>query len=148
MPISIVSKRALTCLMFALTFFIAQALAQSSPYVPKSGSDERKAIMDALRLPVETVLKRKAIFKVDHLKVKDGWAFMRGVPREADGKAFDYKGTVYEEAIKEGIFDDWICALLKKSEGKWQVVVYTIGATDVAYAGWEEEHKAPPDIFR
>lgn len=148
MTASIVLKRVSLCISFAMIFFAAQAFAQSGPHVPKAGSDERKAIMDALRVPVETELKKKVIFKIDHLKVKDGWAFMRGVPKETDGKPVEYKGTVYEEAIKEGIFDDWICALLKKSEGKWQVVVYSIGATDVAYEGWDQEHKAPSDIFR
>ena len=148
MTTSSVLRRASLCLAFAVAFSAARAFAQSSPRVPKTGSDERKAIMAALRAPVESELKRKVIFKVDHLKVKGGWAFMRGVPREADGKPFDYKGTVYDEAIKEGMFDDWICALLKMSGGKWEVVAYSIGATDVAYEGWDQEHKAPSDIFR
>lgn len=141
-------RRVSFCILLAMIFPVARAFAQSSSYVPKTGSDERKAIMDALRSPVETDLKIKVIFKVDHLKVKDGWAFMRGVPRQADGKPVEYRGTVYEEAINAGAFDDWICALLKNSGGKWQVVAYSIGATDVAYEGWDKEHKAPPDIFR
>ena len=50
--------------------------------------------------------------------------------------------------IKGGVFDDWICALLNERGGKWRVVKYVIGATDVAYEGWDKEFDAPPDIFR
>ncbi len=105
-------------------------------------------MLDALRFPVEKELKRKVIFKVDHLKVQDGWAFLRGVPREAGGKAIDYRGTVYQQAKDDGVFDDWICALLRKQAGEWRVVKYVIGATDVVYENWDQEHKAPAAIFR
>jgi hypothetical protein len=123
-------------------------LPQNFAYTPKPNSIERKQILDALRSPVESELKRAVVFKVDHLKLQSGWAFMRGVPQRPDGKRMDYAGTPYEEAIKEGAFDDWICALLSKEKNKWRVVKYVIGATDVAYEGWDKEFNAPPDIFR
>ena len=123
-------------------------LPQNAAYTPKPNSIERKQILDALRSEVEAELKESVVFKVDHLKVQNSWAFMRGVPQRPDGKRMDYKGTAYEEAIKEGIFDDWVCALMKKEEGKWRVVSYAIGATDVVYEGWDKEYKAPTEIFR
>lgn len=73
---------------------------------------------------------------------------MRGVPQRPGGKRMNYEGTPYEEAIKEGAFDDWVCALLRKERDKWRVVRYVIGATDVAYEGWDEEFNAPSDIFK
>lgn len=121
---------------------------QSTAYTPKPNSVERKQILDSLRAPVEADLKKAVIFKVDHFKVENDWAFMRGVAQQPGGKKMDYKGTQYEEAIKEGIFDDWICALLRKEKGKWRVVTYSIGATDVVYDGWDEEFNAPPEIFK
>jgi hypothetical protein len=124
------------------------APAQSGPYTPAAGSPERKAIMESLRAPVERELKKRVVFKVDHLKVQSGWAFVRGVPEQPGGKAMDYRGTVYQEAIDEGVFDDWFCALLRKQGSKWKVVVYNIGATDVVYEGWDKEYKAPPRIFQ
>jgi hypothetical protein len=124
------------------------SLAQATAYTPAAGSPERKQIMEALRAPVEAGLKRKVVFKVDHLKAQGGWAFMRGVPQQPGGKPMRYEGTEYQEAIEAGVFDDWICALMQKQGGKWRVVRYVIGATDVAYEGWDEEFGAPPAIFK
>src|ERR1044072_3902091 len=89
--------------------FSSSAVAQI--YTPKQGSSERKALMDALRVPVEKDLNKKVVFKVDHLKVQGDWAFMRGVPQQPNGARMDYRGTAYQQAIKAGFFDDWICAL-------------------------------------
>jgi hypothetical protein len=58
-----------------------------------------------------------------------------------------YQGTPYHEAIKQGMYDDWICALLQKQHEQWRVVVYAIGATDVPYVGWEQQSHAPQGIF-
>ncbi|HXG64777.1 MAG TPA: hypothetical protein VNO70_06695 [Blastocatellia bacterium] len=135
-------------LLFILLSLAVASPAQGTSYAPKPGSAERKAIMDALRAPVEKELRKKTIFKIDHIKAQDGWAFVRGVPRQPDGSPMDYKGTVYEEAIKEGIFDDWICALLRRKGETWEVVTYAIGATDVPYDGWDKEFKAPSAIFK
>jgi hypothetical protein len=125
--------------------------AQKKPSTPAPNSPERKAIMNALRAPVEKQLKRKVIFKVDELRVQNGWAFLRGVPQQPGDKAMDYRGTPYDEARKAGAFDDWICALLRKkgsgSKAKWRVVTYQIGATDVPYDGWDKEYKVPSALF-
>src|SRR5688572_26570100 len=86
------------------------ALAQGAT-TPKMGSAERKAIMDALRVPIQKKLKKKIVFKVDHIKVQNGWAFLYGVPQQPNGKAMDYKGTQWESAIKDGMFDDNFCGL-------------------------------------
>jgi hypothetical protein len=122
--------------------------AQTKLYTPKAGSAERKAIMDALRVPVEKELKKKTIFKVQHLKVQKEWAFMRGTPRQSNGRPMDYHGTVYQEAIGQGAFDDGIAALLHKKRGKWTVTTYRIGSTDVAWDGWDRQYKAPSAIFK
>lgn len=118
-------------------------------HTPPRNDPERQSILDALRVPVEKVLKSKVVFKVDHLKVKDKWAFLRGVPRQFDGKEINYRPTIYWQQIRDGVFDDWICALLReRDEEGWTVVQYVIGATDVAYEGWGEEYRAPADIFK
>ena len=115
---------------------------------PAPGSAERKAIADALRVPVEKELKQKVVFKIDHLKASGDWAFLRGVPQRPGGGKVDYNATPYRQSIEDGVFDDWICALLRKRAGKWQVVKYVIGATDVVYEGWDEEYQAPSAIFK
>lgn len=130
----------------ALLTLCVTAFAQVQ--TPKVGSPERKALMDALRLPVEKQLKKKVVFKVDHLKVQGDWAFLTGVPQQANGKAMDYRNTPYQALIDDGVFDNWICALLRKEHGKWQVLTFQIGATDVPWVGWSEEYKAPAAIFQ
>jgi hypothetical protein len=139
-------KRQTLCCLFSIVVLSVSAFAQA--HTPKAGSPERKALMDALRLPVEKELGRKVIFKVDHLKVLDDWAFMRGLPQQPNGSAIDYRGTSHEQAIKDGIFDDGICALLKRQGDKWTVITYQIGATDVPWVTWGEEFKAPAAIFK
>ncbi|HRD49671.1 MAG: hypothetical protein JNK95_07570 [Candidatus Competibacter sp.] len=122
--------------------------AQSRPYTSPPGDPERKVIMDALRTPVERALRKRVIFKVDLLKVQAGWAFMRGAPLRSDSSPMDYRGTPYRQLIDDGMFDDWICALFHWRGGKWEVVQYVIGATDVVYADWSRRFGAPPGIFR
>lgn len=122
--------------------------ALEGPYTPERGSPERKAILDALRMPVEKQLKQSVIFKVDHLKVQVGWAFFIGKPQQPDGSAVDYSNTVYDEAVEAGAFDDGIVALLQSSGGKWRVKQFVIGATDVPYVDWDKKYRAPKGVFK
>ena len=117
------------------------------PHVPEKGSVERKAIIDALRAPIEKQLKQPVIFKIDHLKVQNNWAFLSGRPQSSDGSAIDYTDTVYHDAVDSGAFDDGIVALLRKVKSKWTVVQFVIGATDVPYVDWDKEYRAPKAIF-
>jgi hypothetical protein len=135
--------------LFVLINLLAASVAsaQSRPYTRDKGSAERKAITDALRVPVGKRLKQEVIFKIDHLKVQSGWAFLLGTPRRPDGGQVDYRNTPYAEAQKAGAFDDGVMALLHKVGGQWRVVQYVIGATDVAYFGWDRKFHAPSAIF-
>lgn len=122
--------------------------AQSKPYTPKPGSFERKLLMDTLRVPVETKLHRPVIFQVSALRVQNGWAFLSGVPMKPNGKAMDYKGTVYAQAASDhNVFGGGIDALLHKTRGKWHVVTFNIGASDVVYTDWDKQYHAPRAIF-
>lgn len=120
-------------------------LAEEGGYTPKPGSPERKQISEEIRRVVESELKKPVLFRIDALKVRNGWAFLRGVPLE---KSMDYRGTPYEASIEAGTFDDWICALLHEEGNRWQVVAHAIGTTDVPFANWAERYRAPPGIFK
>ena len=149
----------MTCLKFLLALMLcaSSVVAQGGgslkagtaavPHVPEKGSVERKAIVDALRAPVERQLKQPVIFKIDHLKVQNNWAFLTGRPQSSDGSAIDYADTVYHDAVDSGAFDDGIVALLRQVNGKWKVVQYVIGATDVPYVDWDKKYRAPKGIF-
>lgn len=131
----------------ALVSIVVPALGQGRTHTPAPGSAERKAILDALRKPVERNLGQDVLFKIDHFKVSGEWAFVRGVPQQPGGQPIDYSRTEYREAIEAGAFDDGFCALLERRAGKWTVVTYVIGATDVAWDGWWDEYGAPKAIF-
>jgi len=136
------------CLALALLLAAAApAMAQRGPTTPAPGSPERRAIMDAIRAATREDLEKPVIFVVDHLKVQDNYAFMMGVPRKPDGTPFDYSGTLYQEQIEGGAFDDWIYAVLAKINGRWQVLEWLIGATDVAWLGAVGKYGAPETIF-
>ena len=137
------------CLILVLSFFSTLLCASTSvaQYTPEKGSVERKAITDALRVPVEKKLKQSVVFNIDHLKVQDDWAFMLGAPRKPGGGRLDYSKTAYAEAQAAGMFDDNISALLHKVRGRWTVVKYVIGATDVVYLDWDKQYRAPSGIF-
>lgn len=124
------------------------AIAQSPVYTPEAGSPERKAILDTVRVPVEKKLDQAVNFKVEIMNIKGDWAFVRGVPQCTDGGKIDYRQTVYLEAVENGAFDDWFCALVRRRAGRWRVVTYAIGATNVVWEPWARQYKAPRAIFQ
>ena len=135
-------------LLFGLTLslsIMAPFVAAQAIYSPEKGSPERKAILDVLRVPVERDLKQKIVFVADNFKVQGNWAFVSGEPTTPSGGRPNLKGTAWEEA--EDLFDDNFFGLLQKRSGKWRVVAYALGCTDVCYLEWWREHKAPRAIF-
>jgi hypothetical protein len=138
-------KKSLFSLLFV--FAVASVSMAQKVYTPEKGSAERTAILNALRIPVEKELKQKIQFSVQEFKSNGTWAFMSGEPQNMNGGRPNYRGTEYQEAIDAGIFDDNFFALLKKAGGKWKVVTYAIGCTDVCYATWWKDYKAPKAVF-
>lgn len=135
--------------LFSLLFIFALSAVSFAQkvYSPTKGSAERTAILAVLRVPVEKELKQKIQFSVENLKSNGTWAFLSGAPQNMSGGKPNYKGTPYQEAVDSGAFDDNFFALMKKTGGKWKVVIHAIGCTDVCYAGWWKEYKAPKAIF-
>ena len=138
-------KKNIFALIVVLTF-AAAAFAQAA-YTPAKNSTERAAILGALRVPVERELKQKIQFSIENFKVSGNWAFVSGDPQNMNGGKPNYKGTPYQEAIDADMFDNNFFALLKKTSGKWKVVTHAIGCTDVCYATWWKDYKAPKAIF-
>lgn len=130
-----------------LILVLAASTSAQTPHTPEKGSPERKAILDALRLPVERDLKQKVVFVADNFNVLGNWAFIGGRPQAADGGEIDYSRTQYAEALDSGAFDNNLFALLKKTAGKWKVTTYAIGCTDVCYADWWRRYRAPKAVF-
>jgi hypothetical protein len=135
--------------LFGLSIVLALALsvAAQKVYTPEKGSAERTAILNALRAPVEKELKQKVQFAIDQFNVRGNWAFLNGEPQNASGGRPNYRGTKYQSAVDGGAFDDNFQALLRKTGGKWRVVTYAIGCTDVCWLDWWSRYKAPKAIF-
>jgi hypothetical protein len=131
----------------AIVLVLAGAAFGQKIYTPEKGSAERTAILNALRGPVEKQLKQKISFSVESFNVQGAWAFLAGAPQTADGTQPNYKNTPYEEAFDSGAFDNNFFALLKKTGGKWKVVTFSIGCTDVCYTTWWKDYRAPKAIF-
>jgi hypothetical protein len=125
-------------LLFAACLVFSGRLAAAPPYsTPKPGSADRKAIMDALRVPVQKELKKDIVFKVGSLRVKDGWAVLQGNAVRPDGTALGEKDLWGEMA-----------ALLRKKDGKWTVLHWGI-STDTGVLDYAKVHfpDAPNEIF-
>lgn len=131
--------------IIALT--VSSAFAQTSLHTPRAGTAERKSIMDAARVPIESKLKKKVVFKVDRLKVENGFAFLMAVPQTPEGR-LAYDGTEYERARKAGFASDIVCVLLRLYHDKWRVLDFAIGPTDVVYEDWDKKYDAPSSIFK
>lgn len=110
-----------------------------------SGDGQSRAAVH--RVPIGEELGQPILFKVDLIRIRGDWAFVRGVPQRPDGGAIDYTRTQYQEVRELGAFDDNFSALLRKDDAKWVVVVHSIGATDVVWEPWSVEHNAPKTIF-
>jgi len=120
-------------------------VAAQTAYTPDKGSPERKVILDALRVPVERDLKQKIVFVAGDFKVQGNWAFVGGRPTTLTGANPNLKNTAWDGS--EDLFDNNFFGLLKKRNGKWRVVAYALGCTDVCYIDWWSQHKSPKAIF-
>ncbi|CAN5540299.1 hypothetical protein BH20VER3_BH20VER3_05160 [soil metagenome] len=128
------------CSLLSLFLFCAAP----SPYTPKPGSTERKAIMNVLRPACERDVGQKVIFRVQHLKIIGDWALARVVPLRPDGSDIDYSKTKYREEEEEGAFDGEGEALLRRKEsGGWKLLEWRFGATDTEVDIWFEKYHAP-----
>ena len=131
---------------FAIACGVAPALAQSGVTTPKPGSAERKAILDALRVPVQRDLKMPVIFvvhkPVHDLRVKQGWAFVVAEFRHSNG---DPMGPAYFAETHGGSSSD-ACGLLHLVHGRWRIVDHMTGPSDVYWGEWQREHHTPPGL--
>ncbi len=132
---------------FGLCFWLsAGSSVYSQARTPKPGTDERTAILDAVRDPLEDSIHRKVIFVVDHMKVDGDWAFIMATPKTKDGGKINYKGTVFEEDADFG--DELTVALLRKKRGRWYIVTHAYFTTDVWWDRlWEKYDSCPKSIF-
>jgi hypothetical protein len=116
---------------------MANVAGADALHSPKAGSTERKAIMNALRVPVERKVRKKVIFKVGQLKVKDGWALMAGTALMSDGSALG----------DEFLWGE-VSALLRREKNRWRVLHWGFATdTSVIEEARRKYPRAPRAIF-
>lgn len=123
------------------------AAAASCPYTPAVGSSERKAIMDALRGPVEEHLRLPVVFVAKKFAACRGWAFLEAVPQHPNGEALNWAATPFKDDVAEGMCGGYVHALVVKEGGRWRVRELAICATDVPWVTWPKDFGAPPELF-
>jgi hypothetical protein len=133
--------------LIVLTALSSAAAAARCPYTPAIGSAERKAIMDAIRGPVEAELKQNVRFVAKQFTVCGNWAFLEAEPEQADGRAIDWSVTDYAGTAREGICGGYVHALLVRDAGHWRVREKIVCASDVPYVEWPREFGAPAALF-
>src|SRR5690606_2689243 len=87
------------------TAFWSTPLAK--PYTPKAGSAERKAILNALRVPAEKQARQKLVFHNVTIRVENGWAWVLAVSKDKSGK-------------KLPLGDLMTQGLIRKVGGRWK----------------------------
>ena len=108
----------------------AATLAMLALSAAAPASPQRKAVLDALRPPVEAKIGRSVEFVVQVLRVEDGWAFVMADPQRKSGKPIDGNRYFDDFDNMDGLRVD---AVLRLKSGRWRVVDFAIGATDVWY---------------
>ncbi|MGI9288943.1 MAG: hypothetical protein ACR2P1_26435 [Pseudomonadales bacterium] len=103
-------------------------------------------MLEALRQGVESELEQPVVIDVDELRKNERWAFVTAVSLTADRKPIDYSQTKFAADVADGVFDDWLCALLENEGEGWRLVALEIGATDVPFMDWPERYGVPKAI--
>jgi hypothetical protein len=111
------------------------AAAGAKAYTPQAGSAERKAILDALRKPVQKAAKQPVVFYDVSLRVENGWAFVNAISKDRSGKKL-----VLGDLATSG--------LLHKKAGRWQVLYWGVaGDISVTCEAAKRYPQAPRSIF-
>lgn len=134
-------------LVLGCSLLPAWSASAQKAHTPAAGTEERQAIMDGLREPVEKDLKQRVIFKVDRLRVAGNWAYARVSPLRPDGSAINFRQTRYRVAMEEGMFDPQGEALLKYDGTGWKVLEWVFGSTDVPSVDWPDTYRLPKSLL-
>jgi len=118
-------------------------------YTPQRGDPERAAILDAVRPAVETRLFPPIEFVVSTMNVSGPWAYVVLQPQRPGGGAIDPLTTRVAEDARAGMLDGLTTdALLLYRYDRWNLIAWSIGATDVVWDPWPQWYGAPRALFR
>jgi hypothetical protein len=105
-------------------------------------SEDRIAILEALRGPVSSDLKTDVEIVVQRSRVCGDWAFVLGAPQKEGGEPIDWSQTVCS-----GDTSHLVGGLAHRDGMAWSLTDYALCPSDVAWADWPEKHNAPQELF-
>lgn len=111
------------------------------------GEPQTAALFALLAEKASKELGRTVTVKINHRRQLDGWIFLAGVPREPAGAPLDYRSTLYAQPYAEGLVDDVLLALARRTDGGWELLAFSLGATDAPFFDWSERYGAPLSLF-
>lgn len=124
----------------------APPVAAQSVHTPPAGSADRAAILEEVRVPVELMLHPPVEFVVKRINVGGGWAFVALEPQRPGGGRIPVETTRF--AQDAGAMDGLTTfALLREANGRWHLIDWVVGPTDVAWDWWPEHFGAPRALF-
>jgi hypothetical protein len=135
----------MSILMSASALLVTLVPTMAAPrdriYSPKPGSSERRAIFNALRVPIAKHLKKPVLFSGSLNASKSGWAFFSGGALIDDGKD--------GRRLNDGGSNGEMVALLRHSSGKWRVMSWGFGGgMDATFDAMQKYPAAPRALFR
>jgi len=110
---------------------IALSLLSAVPAVAQVAGAQRRAILDALRPPIERRLQGPVEFVVRRIGVQNGWALVIADPQRPGGGRIDGRRIFGEDY--ENMDGLTVNGILRFSNGRWRLVDHAIGPTDVWY---------------
>ena len=125
---------------------VVQASAAAVAQQPPTAQVQAQAVA-AAQAAASAQLQREVKLAVESARVIGPWAFVSAQLRSAQGQAFDFAGTRWEDAARHGAASHRYVALLKLDQGSWQKVDERVGPTDVAWEAWAEKYGAPAALF-
>lgn len=120
--------------MVLTLFALALPATAQGAREPARGTPERAALMDAVRPLVEVRVGAPVEFVVVRLRVAGDWAFAILEPQRPGGGQIDPARTIYGEETQymDGLRT---YALLVYANGRWNIVDFAVGPTDVFWDG-------------
>jgi hypothetical protein len=114
----------------------------------REGSSERAAVLAALRVPLEKDLGQPVDFDVRYVNANDRFANVIALPVQPDGQPIDYlKIEKYHDWATSGAFEEEVIALLEFRDGRWRVLEWVIGPTDVSWEPWNAKYGLPTGLW-
>ena len=133
-PNHFMSALAMLAVCFLMATGLSTPLKAQTVFEPARGSAERKEVLDAVRPMMEAHLHAPVEFVVNWMRVGNSWAFVGVSPQRPGGGVIDPKHTYLADQAEymDGLHT---YALLRHQNGRWNIIDYAIGPTDVFWAG-------------